>query len=70
MSWTKTQINLLLDSSSKEIATLMRDGCNMGIKSLKQYLEQYPTASSDIKKITERIIDAERAFHDKLDQFV
>ena len=70
MSWTKTQINLLLDSSSKEISTLMRDGCNMGIKSLKQYLEQYPTASSDIKKLTERIIDAERAFHDKLDQFV
>ena len=70
MSWSKIKLSLLVNSSSKEIATLMRNGCNMGIKSLQNYLEQYPTASSDIKKITERLITLERTFHDELDQYV
>lgn len=70
MSWTKIHLNLLMDSSSKEIATLMRDGCDMGIKSLQQYLEQYPVANSDAKTFTDRLITIERAFHDDLDKFV
>lgn len=70
MSWSKIKINLLVDSSSKEIAKLMRDGCNMGVKSLQKYLEQYPASSSDIKKITDRLITLERVFHDELDQYV
>lgn len=70
MSWTKIHLNLLINSSSKEIATLMRDGCNMGVKSLQKYLEQYPASSSDAKKLAGRLITLERDFHDKLDSFV
>lgn len=70
MSWSKIKLNLMLDSSSKEISTLMRDGCNMGIESLQKYLEQYPTASSEVKSITERLIKIERDFHDALDSYV
>lgn len=70
MSWTKIHFNLLIDSSSQEIATLMRDGCNMGIKSLQQYLEQYPVSNSDVKKLADRLITVERAFYDDLEQFV
>ncbi|MBE6023109.1 MAG: hypothetical protein E7231_07735 [Cellulosilyticum sp.] len=70
MSWTKIHLNLLMDSSSEEIAKLMRDGCDMGIKSLQQYLEQYPTANAETKKLTERLIAIEREFHDKLDTYV
>lgn len=70
MSWTKTHFNLLLDSSSKEIATLMKDGCSMGVKSLQQYIQQYPTASSDVKKLADRLITIEREFDNELDQFI
>lgn len=70
MSWTKIHLNLLMNSSNKEISTLMRDGCNMGVKSLQQYLEQYPAANADAKKYAERLITLERNFHDELDQFV
>ena len=59
-----------MNSSNKEISTLMRDGCNMGVKSLQQYLEQYPTANAEAKKYAERLITIERNFHDELDQFV
>lgn len=70
MSWSKIHLNLLMNSSSAEIAKLMRDGCSMGIKSLQQYLEQYPTASSDVKQITERLISIERDFHNALERYV
>ena len=70
MSWTKIHLNLLVNSSSKEIATLMREGCDMGIKSIQKYLEQYPTSNAEAKKYADRLIGIERNFHDALDQFV
>lgn len=70
MSWTKIHVSLLVNSSDEEVAKLMKDGCNMGVKSLKQYLEQYPAASSDAKNYTERLITLEREFYDELDRFI
>lgn len=70
MSWSKIKLNLLMDSSSKEIATLMREGCSMGIKSIQKYLEQYPASSSDVKQIANRLIAIERDFHDEMDKFM
>ena len=41
MSWLKTNIKLAVDESDKTIADLITDGCNMGVKSLNRYLNQY-----------------------------
>ena len=38
MSWIKTNVKLAVDESDETIADLMTDGCNMGVKSLNQYL--------------------------------
>ena len=70
MSWSKIHLSLLCNDSNKEIASLMRDGCNKGVKSLNQYLTQYPAASSGVKKLTNRLIALEREMHDALDTFV
>ena len=40
MSWLKTNIKLAVDESDKTIADLITDGCNMGVKSLKRYLNK------------------------------
>ena len=70
MSWTKIHVSLLVNSTDQEVAKLMKDGCNMGIKSLKQYLGQYPAASSNAKKLTERLITLERDFYDALEHYL
>ena len=59
MSWMKTNVKLCLNESDGTIADLMTDGCNMGVKSLNQYLNQYKAADEVSKDITKRLINLE-----------
>ena len=38
----------------------MTDGCNMGVKSLNRYLNQYKAADERSKDITKRLINQEQ----------
>lgn len=59
MSWIKTNVKLAMDSSDQAIASLMVDGCNMGVKSLNKYLNEYKAASEKSKDIAKRLINLE-----------
>ena len=59
MSWIKTGMKLAMDESDATIADLMTDGCNMGVKSLNRYLNQYGAADEVSKDITRRLINLE-----------
>jgi len=59
MSWMKTNVKLVMDESDETIADLMTDGCNMGVKSLNRYLNQYKAAEEKTKDITKRLINLE-----------
>jgi hypothetical protein len=59
MSWMKTNVKLGLNESDATIACLMTDGCNMGVKSLNKYLNQYEAADEHTKDITKRLINLE-----------
>ena len=59
MSWMKTNVKLGLNESDATIADLITDGCNMGVKSLNRYLNQYEAADEVSKDITKRLINLE-----------
>ena len=59
MSWVKTNVQLAMNDSDKTIADLITDGCNMGVKSLSRYLNQYKAASEKAKDIAKRLINLE-----------
>ena len=59
MSWMKTNIKLTMDHSDKTVADLITDGCNMGVKSLNRYLNQYNSAAENAKDLTRRLIGVE-----------
>ncbi|MBQ2061369.1 MAG: hypothetical protein II458_01710 [Oscillospiraceae bacterium] len=59
MSWLKANVMLVMHESDKTIADLMTDGCNMGVKSLNRYLNQYEAADEVSKDITKRLINLE-----------
>lgn len=59
MSWMKTGMKLAIDESDATIADLMTDGCNMGVKSLNRYLNQYTAADEYSKDIAKRLINLE-----------
>ena len=59
MSWLKTNVKLAVNESDKTIADLITDGCNMGVKSLNRYLNQYEAADEVSKDIAKRLISLE-----------
>ena len=59
MSWMKTSMKLGMEESDATIADLMTDGCNMGVKSLSRYLNQYKAADETSKDIAKRLIKQE-----------
>lgn len=59
MSWVKTNAMMAMNDSDKTIADLMTDGCNMGVKSLNRYLNQYEAAEERTKDIAKKLIHLE-----------
>ncbi len=60
MSWLKTNVMLAVKENDQTIADLITDGCNMGVKSLHKYLNEYKAASDEAKGITKDLIDLEQ----------
>ncbi len=60
MSWLKTNMKMSMDKSDATVADLLTDGCNMGIKSLYKYMNQYPNAEAKVKNLCNNLIDIER----------
>lgn len=70
MSWMKTNIKLGVDNSDNTIADLMTDGCDMGIKSLNRYLNQYAAADEVSKYICKRLIALEEKLRTQMQEFL
>ena len=59
MSWLKTSTKLAVSPADETVADLITDGCNMGVKSLSRYLNQYEAADEQSKGIAKRLIGIE-----------
>lgn len=70
MSWVKTNVKLAFNESDKTIADLITDGCDMGVKSLGKYLNQYEAADEKAKDITKRLIEIEDNLATKLREYL
>ncbi len=70
MSWIKTNAMLAMDESDNTIADLLTDGCNMGVKSLNRYLNQYGAADEHSKDITKRLINLEEKLAADMRQYL
>ncbi len=66
MSWMKTNMKLGMDMSDGTVADLITDGCNMGVKSLNRYLNEYEAADEVSKDIAKRLIHLEERLAEDL----
>lgn len=66
MSWMKTNVKLSMDETDETVADLITDGCNMGVKSLSRYLNQYEAADERSKDIAKRLISLETELVDDM----
>lgn len=58
------------DESLNTIAELMTDGCNMGVKSLNKYLNEYKAADDRAKDKTKRLIELEKKLCEQMQPFL
>lgn len=70
MSRIKTNVKIALNESDKTIADLITDGCNMGVKSLHRYLNQYSTADAESKGFAHRLIQLEDDLAKQIRQYL
>lgn len=70
MSWVKTNMKMAFDGDDSTIADLITDGCNMGVKSLSRYLNQYKSADNKSRDITGRLVRIEDKLAKDVRQFL
>ena len=70
MSWMKTNMKLGMEESDATVAELMTDGCNMGVKSLSRYLNQYKAADEVSKDLAKKLIHTEAKLAQEMRQYL
>lgn len=65
-SWISTKLKLMMNKHTHEIADIMIDGCNMGIKSVSEYINKYETASVESIDLAKKIVKTEQEFMNEL----
>ena len=70
MSKIKMKVELTVNDSDSKIASLMTDGCNMGIKALIGFKNKYYDADEKVLKICDDIIENEEKLSKNLRVFL
>ena len=59
-------MKLGFDCTDETIASLLTDGCHMGVKSLSRYLNRYSEADEGAKNVARRLISLEDTMEKEL----
>ncbi len=70
MSKMKTGMKLDDEGPDTVVADLITDGCNMGVKSLYRYMNQYPAAEEKVRKLARQVADAEETLVKDLREYL
>lgn len=70
MAKIKAKIEVAMHNSDKTIASIINDGCNMGVKSLTKYLNEYETANENIKSLVKRLINSEEKLIESIKDYL
>lgn len=69
-SWISTEVKLMINDDTHKIADIMIDGCNMGIKSVSKYINQYKNASVESIDLAKKLVKIEQDFMNDLLAFL
>ena len=69
-SWMTSQMKMMVKGDTHQAASILTDGCNMGIKSLNEYRNQYKDADEKTMKICDKLIQMEKEFMGDLEKFL
>lgn len=70
MSWMKTNAKLAMEDSDIVCAGLITDGCNMGVKTLYRYLNEYVAAEEEAQDFCRDIIKLEEHLAEEMKAYL
>ena len=70
MSGMKIRTKMMMNPSDKTVAHLMTDGCDMGIKSIYSYLNEYSSADKESVDIARRLISSEEKLEEQMRKYL
>lgn len=70
MAKVGTDMKLMMENTTHKVADLLVDGCNMGIKSLCRYINQYTTADETSIKLAKKLVSLEKDFMNELLEYL
>lgn len=65
-SWLTTEMKMLMKREDSEIAKIMMNGCNMGIQSIAEKMNEYQNAAQESRNLAERLVREEEDFMQRL----
>ncbi len=69
-SWLQSEVKMMMKGDSHQAASLLIDGCNMGIKSLNEYKNKYTDADEKSVSFCERLIGMEKELMAELEKYL
>lgn len=69
-SWITSEVKMMMKGDTHEAASLLTDGCNMGIKSLCEYKNNYKAADEKSVSMCEKLCDIETKMVEELQAFL
>ena len=69
-SWITSEVKMMMKGDTHEAASLLTDGCNMGIKSLCEYKNSYKAADEKSVNMCEKLCDIETKMVEELQAFL
>ncbi|MDD6174533.1 MAG: hypothetical protein PUC59_02055 [Firmicutes bacterium] len=70
MAHVTTSVKMMLNGDDHQVAGIITDGCNMGIKSLHEYLNQYRGAAPEARKLAGELADLEASLMEDLQPYL
>jgi hypothetical protein len=70
MAKVTTEVKMFMREDDNQIAKIMMDGCNMGIQSISEHINQYRQASGDGVALAKALVRTEEDFMCDLKQFL
>lgn len=55
----QSRVKMMMDDDKSMAASLLTDGCNMGVKSMSEYINQYRNANDRSRKMADKLRDLE-----------
>lgn len=70
MSWITTEMKMMKKESDTQITKLMMDGCNMGIQTIGEKINDFSEADKESVALGKKLIKLEQKFVDELKAFL